>query len=122
MKIQVYADADAVALEAAKLIAEEARDAVANRGKSSKNCKLRRLFCLWANLENLSPLSCLNPLRRCPEVPRKLKLDHSGYGNLLGPGSRILIIFKIPRPRGHPRNRWIGRDEAITPEPRKRNN
>jgi 6-phosphogluconolactonase len=33
MKIEVYADADAVALEAAKLIAKEARDAVASRGK-----------------------------------------------------------------------------------------
>jgi 6-phosphogluconolactonase len=33
MKIEVYADADAVALTAAKLIAEEARDAVATRGK-----------------------------------------------------------------------------------------
>jgi len=33
MKIQVYADADAVAREAAKLIAKEARDAVASRGK-----------------------------------------------------------------------------------------
>jgi 6-phosphogluconolactonase len=33
MKIEVYADADAVALAAAKLIAKEARDAVATRGK-----------------------------------------------------------------------------------------
>jgi len=33
MKIEVYADADAVALEAAKLIAKEARDAVASSGK-----------------------------------------------------------------------------------------
>jgi len=33
MNIEVYADADAVALEAAKLIAEEARDAFAARGK-----------------------------------------------------------------------------------------
>jgi len=33
MKIEVYADADAVALAAAKLIAQEARDAVATRGK-----------------------------------------------------------------------------------------
>jgi len=33
MKIEVYADADAVALEAAKFIATEARDAVASRGK-----------------------------------------------------------------------------------------
>jgi 6-phosphogluconolactonase len=33
MKIAVYADADAVALAAAKLIAREARDAVATRGK-----------------------------------------------------------------------------------------
>jgi len=33
MKIEVYADADAVAREAAKLIAKEARDAVASRGK-----------------------------------------------------------------------------------------
>jgi 6-phosphogluconolactonase len=33
MKIQVYADTDAVALVAAKLIAKEARDAVATRGK-----------------------------------------------------------------------------------------
>jgi len=33
MKIEVYPDADAVALEAAKLIAKEARDAVAARGK-----------------------------------------------------------------------------------------
>ena len=33
MKIEVYTDADSVALEAAKLIAKEARDAVANRGK-----------------------------------------------------------------------------------------
>src|SRR5262249_41364133 len=33
MKIDVYADADAVAREAAKLIAKEARDAVATRGK-----------------------------------------------------------------------------------------
>src|ERR1700752_3102817 len=33
MKIEVYADADAVAHEAAKLIAKEARDAVATRGK-----------------------------------------------------------------------------------------
>ena len=33
MKIEVYADADAVALEAAKLIAKEARDAFAARGK-----------------------------------------------------------------------------------------
>src|ERR1700730_12582997 len=33
MKIEVYADADAVALAAAKLIANEARDAVATRGK-----------------------------------------------------------------------------------------
>jgi 6-phosphogluconolactonase len=33
MKIQVYADADTVAREAAKLIAKEARDAVAARGK-----------------------------------------------------------------------------------------
>ena len=33
MKIEVYADADAVALEAAMLIAKEARDAVATRGK-----------------------------------------------------------------------------------------
>ena len=33
MKIEVYADADAVALAAAKLIAKEARDAVASRGK-----------------------------------------------------------------------------------------
>ncbi|HKF06542.1 MAG TPA: 6-phosphogluconolactonase, partial [Candidatus Sulfotelmatobacter sp.] len=32
MKIEVYADADAVALEAAKLIAKEAREAVAARG------------------------------------------------------------------------------------------
>jgi 6-phosphogluconolactonase len=33
MKMEVYADADAVALEAAKLLAKEARDAVASRGK-----------------------------------------------------------------------------------------
>jgi 6-phosphogluconolactonase len=33
MNIQVYADADAVALAAAKLIAKEARDAIATRGK-----------------------------------------------------------------------------------------
>jgi 6-phosphogluconolactonase len=33
MKIEIYADADSVALEAAKLIAKEARDAVAARGK-----------------------------------------------------------------------------------------
>jgi 6-phosphogluconolactonase len=33
MKIDVYADADAVALAAAKLIAKEARDAVATRGQ-----------------------------------------------------------------------------------------
>ena len=33
MKIEVYADADTVAREAAKLIAKEARDAVAARGK-----------------------------------------------------------------------------------------
>ncbi|MBV8052211.1 MAG: 6-phosphogluconolactonase [Acidobacteriaceae bacterium] len=33
MKIEVYTDADSVAREAAKLIAKEARDAVANRGK-----------------------------------------------------------------------------------------
>jgi 6-phosphogluconolactonase len=33
MKIDVYADADTVAREAAKLIAKEARDAVASRGK-----------------------------------------------------------------------------------------
>lgn len=33
MKIQVYADADSVALVAAELIAKEARDAVATRGK-----------------------------------------------------------------------------------------
>lgn len=33
MKIEVFADAEAVALEAAKFIAKEARDAVANRGK-----------------------------------------------------------------------------------------
>jgi 6-phosphogluconolactonase len=33
MKIQVYADADTVAREAARLIAKEARDAVATRGK-----------------------------------------------------------------------------------------
>jgi 6-phosphogluconolactonase len=33
MKIEVYADADTVAREAAKLIAKEARDAVTNRGK-----------------------------------------------------------------------------------------
>src|ERR1700720_1360439 len=33
MKIQVYADTDTVALVAAKLIAKEARDAVATRGK-----------------------------------------------------------------------------------------
>ena len=33
MKIEVYTDADAVALAAAKLIAKEARDAVATRGK-----------------------------------------------------------------------------------------
>ena len=33
MKIKVYADADAVALEAAKLIAKAAQDAVAVRGK-----------------------------------------------------------------------------------------
>jgi len=33
MNIVVYADADTVALEAAKLIAKEAREAVANRGK-----------------------------------------------------------------------------------------
>jgi len=33
MEIQVYTDADAVALEAAKLIAKEAREAVAARGK-----------------------------------------------------------------------------------------
>ena len=33
MKIEVYADADAVAVAAAKLIAKEARDAVATRGK-----------------------------------------------------------------------------------------
>jgi 6-phosphogluconolactonase len=33
MKIEVYADADAVAAAAAKLIAKEARDAVATRGK-----------------------------------------------------------------------------------------
>jgi 6-phosphogluconolactonase len=33
MKIEVYADADAVALEAAKLIAKQARDAVASSGK-----------------------------------------------------------------------------------------
>jgi 6-phosphogluconolactonase len=33
MKIEVFADADAVALAAAKLIAREARDAVATRGK-----------------------------------------------------------------------------------------
>jgi len=32
MKIEVYADADAVALAAAKLIANEAREAVATRG------------------------------------------------------------------------------------------
>jgi len=33
MKIQIYADADAVALEAAKLIANKARDAAATHGK-----------------------------------------------------------------------------------------
>lgn len=33
MKIQVYADADTVAREAAKLIAKDARDAIATRGK-----------------------------------------------------------------------------------------
>jgi len=33
MKIEVYTDADAVALEAAKLLAKESRDAVATRGK-----------------------------------------------------------------------------------------
>lgn len=33
MKIEVYADTDAAALEAAKFIAKEARDAVASRGK-----------------------------------------------------------------------------------------
>jgi 6-phosphogluconolactonase len=33
MKIEVYADADAVALEAAKLIAKTAQEAVAARGK-----------------------------------------------------------------------------------------
>jgi len=33
MNIEVYADADAVALAAAQLIAKEARDAVATRGK-----------------------------------------------------------------------------------------
>ena len=33
MKIEVYADADAVALEAARLIAKEAREAVAARGR-----------------------------------------------------------------------------------------
>ena len=33
MKIEVYTDADAVALAGAKVIAEEARDAVASRGK-----------------------------------------------------------------------------------------
>lgn len=33
MKIEVYADADTVAREAAKLIAKDARDAVASRGK-----------------------------------------------------------------------------------------
>ena len=33
MKLEVYSDADAVALEAAKLIAKQARDAVASRGK-----------------------------------------------------------------------------------------
>src|SRR6201987_4482526 len=33
MKIEVYADADTVAREAAKVIAKEARDAVATRGK-----------------------------------------------------------------------------------------
>src|SRR5215472_9012324 len=33
MNIEVYADADAVALAAAKLIAKEAREAVATRGK-----------------------------------------------------------------------------------------
>jgi len=33
MKIEVYPDADAAALAAAKLIAEEARDAIATRGK-----------------------------------------------------------------------------------------
>jgi 6-phosphogluconolactonase len=33
MNIEIYADADAVALAAAKLIAKEARDAVASRGK-----------------------------------------------------------------------------------------
>jgi 6-phosphogluconolactonase len=33
MKLEVYSDADTVALEAAKLIAEQARDAVASRGK-----------------------------------------------------------------------------------------
>src|SRR6202045_3570521 len=33
MKIEVYTDADAVALAAAKLLAKEARDAVASRGK-----------------------------------------------------------------------------------------
>src|ERR1700739_1636991 len=33
MQIEIYADADAVALAAAKLIAKEARDAVATRGK-----------------------------------------------------------------------------------------
>src|ERR1700723_2245669 len=33
MKIQVYADTDSVALAAAKLLAKEARDAVASRGK-----------------------------------------------------------------------------------------
>src|SRR6201982_3328531 len=33
MQIEIHSDADAVALEAAKLIAKEARDAVATRGK-----------------------------------------------------------------------------------------
>src|SRR5215470_9613145 len=33
MKIEVYSDADTVALEAAKFIAKEAREAVAARGK-----------------------------------------------------------------------------------------
>jgi 6-phosphogluconolactonase len=33
MNIEVYADVDTVAREAAKLIAKEARDAVATRGK-----------------------------------------------------------------------------------------
>ena len=46
------------------------------------------------------------PIRRSSEALRNVELDYFGHGNLLRPGSRIVMIFKIPRPHDDLRKRF----------------